>query len=195
MWDNFRVISVVPNYVIPLWPDPEYPHGRKAQAMSDLWAWLRAYDTPGICWFDPDVAADPDDLAAMQAAVNADPTVIYTGMIKLWPQSTGRSEWIWSHRGGTIGAPTASQDENQPVTYFATGFLWTPAELLDLAFPAHARWQWLELDVQLPQLAALNHIAARTVPGCRPKHLHFSKEHEPWTDQPKPTAPGDLPGT
>lgn len=146
--------------------------------MCELWLSAELAGAAGVLWLDPDVAADPDDLAVMTDAIEARPADMHTGLVKLWPQSTGWPHWIWSHRGGTIGSPAASQDDTAPVTYIATGFLWTPARLLDLAFPPGQSWQWHEVDVGLSELALAHGIAAHAVPGCRPKHLHFLPEHE-----------------
>lgn len=139
---------------------------------------MRVNSIPGVLWLDPDVAADPDDLEAMRLAVTMAPADMHTGLVKLWPESTGRDDWIWSHRGGTLGYPAATQKDTRTVAYVATGFLWTPARLLDLVFPRLEAAQWQEVDVALSETALEHGIEARTVPGCRPKHLHFTKEHD-----------------
>lgn len=176
-WDNFRVKGIQADYVIRPRPEPGYPDGRKAALMSNLWGQLRPASPAGLLWVDPDVAADPDDLAAMASAVTQAPAGVHTGLVKLWPRSTGLKDWIWSHRGGTLGSPAATQDETVTVSYVAMGFVWTPARLLDLAFPANRGWHYHEIDLGLSELALAHHIPMRTVPGCRPKHLHFSPEH------------------
>lgn len=101
---------------------------------------------------------------------------MHTGLVKLWPESTGRPDWIWSHRGGTLGSPVASQDESAPVSYVSTGFLFTPARLLDLAVSVMPFWQWAEVDVGLSEIALRAGIPAAVVPGCQPKHLHFRSD-------------------
>lgn len=176
-WRGFRVPGITPDHVMRLGPEPGYEHGRKALAMSGYWAQARAAGAHGVLWLDPDIAADPDDLAAMTRAITGDPALMYTGLVKLWPASTERDTWIWSHRGGTIGKPAATQQWDTPVTYVSQGILWTPRRLLDLAFPAHSDWQWVQVDVGLSELALTHGIGAMLVPGCRPKHLHFSGEH------------------
>jgi hypothetical protein len=178
-WKGFRVNSLAPDYVLDIWPEPGWDHGRKAREMSDLWTGQLAGRAHGVLWMDPDIAADPDDLAAMQQAVSGSTGAMLTGLVKLWPQSTSRHDWIWSHRGGTIGFPAATQDETAPVSYISLGFLWTPSRLLDLAFPAGRNWRWEQVDVGLSELALSHGIPAATVPECRPKHLHYRKEHEP----------------
>lgn len=147
--------------------------------MSDLWCGLAAAQLPGILWVDPDVAADPDDLEAMGQAVAAYPGWVHTGMVKLWPISTGHQDWIWSHRGGTLGCPTVTQDETVPVSYIAMGFLWTPSVLLDAAFPRYRTWEYPEIDVGLSELAQALAIPMAQVLACRPKHLHFQAENHP----------------
>lgn len=148
-----------------------------AKGMSDLALLLHHSGAPGVLWLDCDVAADPDDYEAMAAVVQVLPEDVHTGMVKLWPTSTSRDTWIWSHRGGTLGAPAATQDESTPVAYVSTNFLWIPARLLSLAFPAGASWQWTEIDVQLSEIALRNEIPAHAVLACRPKHLHFTAAH------------------
>lgn len=175
-WRNFRVVGIAADYVLASEPQPGFPSGRKAVLMCDLWASLAAAQLPGILWVDPDVAADPDDLAAMTEAVRAHPGWVHTGMVKLWPISTGHRDWIWSHRGGTMGQPTVTQDETVPVLYIAMGFLWTPRVLLDAAFPRYRGWDYPQIDVGLSELAHDLAIPLATVPACRPKHLHFQPE-------------------
>lgn len=113
----------------------------------------------------------------MARAVQYHPRRVLTGMVKLWPASTRRDEWIWSHRGGTLGAPVANQYDPVSIAYFSLGFLWVPRHLLDLAFPAHDNWHWGEMDVKLSELAYTHQIVVNAVPECRPKHLHFTEAH------------------
>lgn len=141
--------------------------------MASLWTELIPAALPGVLWMDPDVAADPDDLDAMADAVADRPADVHTGMVKGWPASTGRPDWIWSHRSGRLGYPEAHQQEDAPVVYVSTCFLWTPARLLDLAQPVMPAWRWEQVDVGLSELALAHDIPRWAVPGCRPKHLHF----------------------
>lgn len=122
---------------------------------------------------DNDVAADPDDLAAMTEAIEADPGSVQTALVKLWPASTGRDSWIWSHRGGSLGSPQVLADEAAPVAYFATGLTWLPGRLLDLAAPQLPSWPFHAFDVGLSEVALAHGIHVYAVHSCRPKHLHF----------------------
>lgn len=141
------------------------------------WEVARSIGVKGVLWLAPDVALDPDDLAAMDNAVAAAPDEVHTGLVKLWPVSTGRKEWMWSHRTGSVGNPVATQDETAPVTYFSMDACYMPHRLLDAGFPRAAQVAWMQVDVVLSEVAAVNGIPASVVPGCRPKHLHFSREH------------------
>lgn len=161
-----------------VWPSDKYPHGNKAFHMSEIWNGIKGFGHPGVLWLDPDVAADPDDIAAMEQAITARPADMHTGLVKLWPESTGQPHWIWSHRGGTLGFPEATQQIADVVQYVATGYLWTPARLLDLVFPTIRDAQWEAVDVALSEYAIRAGIPARTVRGCQPKHLHYTKEHD-----------------
>lgn len=146
--------------------------------MARLWDEVRTSGQPGVLWLDPDVALDPDDQQAMHQAVTARPEAMHTAMVKLWPESTQLPDWIWSHRGGTLGQPAATQETAPQVSYVALGCLWTPARLLDLTMPQVEGGQWADVDVALSETALQHGIPAYTVDGCRPKHLHFTKEHD-----------------
>jgi len=172
-WQGDRVKGIKPDYILPVEPLPEWEHGRKALLMADLWEQLQDDRPPGVLWIDHDVASDPDDLAAMVEATSRWPDAMHTGMVKLWPASTQLPDWIWSHRGGILDYPVASQDESVPIAYVATGFLWTPARLLDLTRPVMRLWRWEQVDVGLSELAWLHDITINGVRACRPKHLHF----------------------
>ena len=177
-WCGYRVIGIPVDHILNIWPSKEWPHGREAQAISDYWYAVSLIDMAGLLLVGCDVAADLDDIQAMTDAVAERPGDVHTGLVKLWPASTGRDDWIWSHRGGTLGSPTATQDETAPVTYFSIGFAWLPARLLNLACPGMESWRWGETDVKLSELALNEGIPAHVVPGCRPKHLHFQREHD-----------------
>lgn len=172
-WDGYRVISLPVDFVLPVYPLMDWPHGRKALAMHDLWSTLRVTAAAGVLWMDNDVAADPDDLEAMSKAVEAEPHAMHTGWVKLWPASTGRPDWMWSHRAGELAKPIAHQGAYEDVAYIATGFLWTPRRLLDLACPQLRQLRWEQVDVFLSEIALGYGIPIRTVAGCYPKHLHF----------------------
>ena len=176
-WRGFRVHSLTPNYVLDVWPVDGYERGREAKELSDLWLQIRQSDVKGLLLMGCDIAADPDDYEAMAKAVQWHPQRVMTGMVKLWPASTGRPEWMWSHRGGVLGSPEATQHAITSPAYFSLGFLWVPRQLLDLAFPEHDNWRWGEMDVGLSEIALRNRIVAQTVTGCTPKHLHFTEEH------------------
>lgn len=177
-WCNYRVRGIPVNYVADVWPSEQWPNGREAFHLAQAWYSIEELPYSGMLLVGCDVAADPDDLEAMTSAVTQLPRDVHTGMVKLWPASTGREDWMWSHRPGSVGNPAATQEDTAPVSYFSLGFLWAPARLLNLACPAMESWRWGEVDVRLSELALTNGIAAHTVPGCRPKHLHFQEEHD-----------------
>lgn len=178
MWCNYRVISHPADYIIDIWPEDNYPNGKEAAGIAEAWSLARTAGHAGLLLLGCDVAADPDDYQAMAEAVQLAPWSLHTGLVKLWPESTKRDDWIWSHRGGTLGAPAATQDETVPVAYVSLGYLWVPGRLLDLAAPDMGTWQWGSVDVKLSELALASGIAAHVVPGCRPKHLHYQGEHD-----------------
>jgi hypothetical protein len=178
MWCDYRVISLAPDYIIDVWPEKGWEHGREAAGIGRAWELARQTAAAGLLLLGCDVAADPDDHLAMATAIDAEPGDVHTGLVKLWPESTGRQDWIWSHRGGNLGNPAATQDDTAPACYFSLGFTWLPGRLLDLASPQIGSWRWGETDVRLSELAIASGIAVHLVPSCRPKHLHFQEEHD-----------------
>lgn len=177
-WCGYRVISLAANHIIDVWPSPEYPKGNEAGKIAECWESNRDSGYPGLLLLGCDVAADPDDLAAMVASVAQLPADLHTGMVKLWPASTGRQTWMWSHRTGTLGEPAVITDERAQPTYVSLGFLWCPARLLNLAAPIMGRWEHGEADVRLSEVAIRAGIPAHAVADCRPKHLHYQGEHD-----------------
>lgn len=177
-WCGYRVNSLPVDFILDIWPTPQFPKGDEANQIANTWVSIRHHRGRGLLLLGCDVVADPDDLMEMNAAVERAPADIHTGLVKLWPASTGRDRWMWSHRGGTLGSPTVLDDETAPVSYVSLGFLWCPARLLDLSAPVMGAWQHGEADVRLSEVALGAGIPMHAVPGCRPKHLHFQKEHD-----------------
>lgn len=177
-WCGYRVISLAANHIIDVWPTPDKPKGNEAEKIAECWKANSDSGYPGLLLLGCDIAADPDDLAAMAASVAQLPADLHTGMVKLWPASTSRDTWMWSHRTGSLGQPAVITDERAQPTYVSLGFLWVPARLLDLAAPVMGRWQHGDTDVQLSEVAIRAGIPAHAVPDCRPKHLHFQGEHD-----------------
>lgn len=177
MWNDYRIESLDVDHVLDIRPEIGFPRGREALELSKLWKTLRDTGVPGVVLLGCDVAADPDDYEAISAAAFLKPDHVHTGMVKLWPASTGRPDWMWSHRGGTIGNPEATQLDPIHIAYFSLGFLYVPRLLMDLCFPAHDNWAWGQMDVGMSEIAWQNHIPIRAVYDARPKHLHFTAAH------------------
>lgn len=142
-------------------------------ALAYAWDVLGGRGAPGLIVLDLDVVIDPGDLAAMYGSSYEHPADVLVAPVKLWPASTGRAEWIWAHRGGSLGSPAATQDEDAPIAYFTPNCTYMPARLLDAARPGLPGWEWPRPEVELSELALHLGIPARLVPACRPKHLHF----------------------
>ncbi len=176
-WNGFRIDSLHPDIVLDVRPTEAYPRGREAWHLSRTWLDIRGWNVPGVLLLGCDVAADPDDYQAMKSAVFRRPEVVHTGLVKLWPASTGRPEWMWSHRGGTINDPEAGQLDIIHPVYFSLGFVYIPRQLLDLAFPTNDNWKWGEMDVGLSEIAYFHSIPINVVYGAMPKHLHFRDAH------------------
>ena len=126
-----------------------------------------------MLWQDPDIIADPDDLAAMTSHIETWPGMVHVARHKLWPASTMREHWVWGHGIMQDERPVLSQKWQERAEWFALGFTWTPAQLLDLAVPHMPAWQFGQVDSGLGAVARQHRIPGRAVSGARPKHLHF----------------------
>lgn len=122
---------------------------------------------------DPDIVADPDDLAEMHKAIERAPEYVHCSVHKLWPASTMRKEWVWAHGMWVGTAPVVSQQMAPYAQWFALGMTYTPAALLDLAAPHMFQWVFGQVDSGLSATARQHNIPAFPVPKCRPKHLHY----------------------
>src|SRR5690242_10659791 len=78
-------------------PEPGYPFGRKGLVISAAWRQLASRNASGLLILDGDVAIDPEDHAAMLRAVDERPQLVHVAPVKIWPKSTKRSAWTWSH--------------------------------------------------------------------------------------------------
>lgn len=177
VWQGFAIDSLPVTHRLDIKPEEGFPQGREAYLLSEKWKDIRGHDIAGVLLLGCDVAADPDDYQAMKASVLGAPTSVHTGLVKLWPASTGRLEWMWSHRGGSLGAPEAGQLDIIHPAYFSLGFVFIPRMLMDLAFPDNAGWKWGQMDVGLSEIALRHHIPIKVVYDAQPKHLHFTDAH------------------
>lgn len=172
-WNHWRVASVRPDHVLSVVPEPDAPRGRKGPRMAEYWRIARASGVDGILWQDPDIVADPDDKDEMMRAISRAPEFVHASVHKLWPASTMRDDWVYAH--GTMNGiyHELSQKMAPRADWFALGFTYTPARLLNLAAPHMINWVFGQVDSGLSNVARINNIPAFPVPKCRPKHLHF----------------------
>lgn len=172
-WNHWRIPSIQPDHILRVTPESGAPRGRKATLMAEYWRKADSEGAPGVLWQDPDIVTDPDDIAAMQAAIASRPGVVHVALHKLWPASTMRPDWVWGHGRWQNGAPVMSQMLWHTADWFALGLTYTPAVLLDLAAPHMFQWQFGQVDSGLAAVARQHHIGAFPVGKAHPKHLHF----------------------
>lgn len=172
-WNHWRIPSVRPDEICRVIPEPDAPRGRKAREMASLWAKYRGQGAPGVLWQDPDIVADPDDVAEMIEAARKVPAYVHCSVHKLWPASTMREDWVWAHGEWRNGYPELSQRIAPRAGWFALGLTYTPGRLLDLAAPHMFQWVFGQVDNGLAAIARQHGIPAYPVLRARPKHLHF----------------------
>lgn len=116
---------------------------------------------------------DPDDLNAMLKAVSSTPEYGWVSLHKLWPASTMRDDWVWAHGRMDDITPVLSQRIEDVAQWWALGFTYTPAALLNAALPHMPAWVFGQVDNGLSAVARQHHIPVHVMRSCRPKHLHF----------------------
>jgi hypothetical protein len=151
-------------------PEPGYPFGRKGLQLAAAWRHLAEPHFDGMLVIDGDVMIDPADHAAMMAAIDARPALVHTAPVRIWPASTKRPGWVWSH-----WAEAASQDiDRRGVRWFSFCYTYLPRALLEACQAAGLeQWQYPGVDMKVSRQAAAAGIPVNVVPGCWPKHLHW----------------------
>jgi hypothetical protein len=151
-------------------PEPGYPFGRKGLQLASAWRHLAAPHFDGMLIIDGDVMIDPADHAAMMAAIDAEPGQVHTAPVRIWPASTKRPGWVWSH-----WADQASQDiDRAGVRWFSFCYTYLPRPLLSRCLAdGMAGWQYPGVDMEVSKRAVAAGIPVNIVPGCWPKHLHW----------------------
>lgn len=140
-------------------------------------AWLRWRDkgAPGILWMDPDVVADPSDLEAMHQVITYRPDTVWVAAHKLWPASTNLQDWVWGFGGWDDGRMTTTRNMRVMPGWFALGFTYTPAALLQPITSDLAVWVFGQVDMGLSAAARALQVPIRVANQARPRHVHFIK--------------------
>ena len=152
--------------------------------MAAAWEDWRDRGAAGVIWMDPDIVADPDDLAAITARISYWPAAVWCSLHKLWPASTGRDTWVWGHGRWAEPVPEMTQQAMVMPGWFALGMTYTPAVLLDKVLADLPLWPFGAIDMGLSKMARELRVPIRVARECRPKHLHY---------QPRPGDPGYRP--
>lgn len=162
-------------------PEPGAPLGRKGRVLDTAWRQLRERGTAGMLLLDGDVAIDPLDFAAMQAAIGADPGIVHVAPARLWPQSTQQDGWAWAHWDEGHGM---SQEWSAAPDRWSFNFTYIPAKVINTASSTGieigprkrlklAEWVFPTVDMKMNQVAKNCGVPARIVEDCFPKHLHY----------------------
>lgn len=161
--------------------EAEYPKGRKGLTLARAWEQMQTEQDAGLLLVDGDVVIDPVDLTAMIGHVASDRASVWTAPVKLWPNSTHMSSWVWGHRKPP--PPGATQDEvmrlwqadiEDPL-WFTFCFTYLPRALVELAINSGmSTWCYPNVDKNMHELAARAGFGVRVVRGdCHPKHINF----------------------
>jgi hypothetical protein len=168
--DENRFIRSVRFTSLHVGPEPQYPTGRKGLVLASAWANLgRKQQASGMLILDGDVAIDPEMTAVMLNVIFEAPDVVHTAPVKIWPASTGRQSWVWSH-----WEKEASQESDPRPRYFSFCFTYLPAALIEACVKAGLEgWQYPNVDASVSDHARRGKFEARAVPGIEPVHLNW----------------------
>lgn len=162
-------------------PEPGAPLGRKGRVLDAAWRQLRERETAGLLLLDGDVAIDPLDFAAMQAAIGNDPGGVHVAPVRLWPQSTQREDWSWAHWDEGHGL---TQQWSDTPGRWSFNFTYVPRAVMNAASSRGieagprrrlklAAWEFPTVDMNMNKVAKDCGIKAKIVEDCHPKHMHY----------------------
>jgi hypothetical protein len=159
-------------------PEPGYPFGRKGLQLATAWKHLAAPHTAGMLVADGDVAFDHQDLNDMYQAINLDASCVWTAPIKLWPVSTKRTRWVWSHllEWPDEQAQVDNRGDTDPDFTFSFCFTYMPRRLIDAVIGRGQlrTVQYPHVDQTCMEWARKLSVPVRIVRGhCSPKHMNY----------------------
>jgi hypothetical protein len=155
-------------YDVIIRPEPEYPAGRKGLAIAGAWTQL-GRDADGLLILDGDVAIDPHVFSRMFDMIGSYPGDVLTAPAKIWPVSTHRESWVWSH-----WTEQASQEIEPEARWFSFCFTYLPRRLLDSAVRNGLRkWTYPRVDASMSKEAQRLGIPVQVVKDCSPLHLNW----------------------
>lgn len=152
-------------------PETGWPAGRKGAAIAGAWRQLGAgADADGMLLLDADVAVDPQMVIDMMTAIGSDPESVWTAPVRIWPVSTLRDGWVWSHWD-----QAASQQVDEVANWFSFCFTYVPRALIEHCLKGSRlqSWTYPKVDASMARAARDMGIKGRVVPDCFPVHLHW----------------------
>lgn len=169
-WDRTAITLPIRYHRLHVDPEPGHPFGRKGRQLAAAWGQLAGPEFDGMLILDGDVAIDPADHAAMMTAIDARPGIVHTAPVRIWPASTKRPGWVWSHWPGQ-----ASQElETAGIRWFSFCYTYLPRALITRSLRAGLRgWHYPGVDTKVCEQAQAAGISVNVVGGCWPKHLHW----------------------
>lgn len=172
-WQDQHLSPCVATFHYAAQPSAEHPHGLKGAILADLWRDLADSGINGMATKDGDVAADPSDLALLQAAAARQPEAVHTGQLKLWPRSSGHPDWIYGHQVRSGTEISWTRDRVTSAEQCGTGFAWWPAAVLDKCAEELAGTAYPGVDQLLSRTARDLGLPIRVISACQPRHLNF----------------------
>lgn len=169
-WDRTALPIRLPDFhELHIGPEPGYPAGRKGLQLAGAWRQLAGATTDGLLLLDGDVAVDALDLAAMRHAIHAEPGIVHTAAVRLWPKSTKRAGWIWGHWAREPG-----QKMTRAPWRFSFCFTYVPRAVIEQALEDGLEsWTFPWVDREMSCAARAAAVRVSVVPNCTPKHIHF----------------------
>lgn len=159
---------------IDILPTNEYPLGRKGHTLVSVWNTCAEEHTVGMCILDGDVAIDPLDAALMHQAITQYKDDIHLAHVKIWPKSTGLSDWTWAERKWGTNTVEEWQKLRADVDTMSFGFTYIPRRLIEQCIREGMHtWVYPNVDFNVGRVAREMKIKFRIVEGAYPKHVNF----------------------
>jgi hypothetical protein len=163
-----------------VYPEAEYPNGRKGLLLTRLWQNLNKPTSDGAIILDGDVIIDPHDYDSLITHACTDVNAVWTAPVKLWPSATSLTDWVWGHRKLVdMNRPQAEivkewqQDIDDP-DMFTFCFTYLPAALINGAIRKGLDTRmYPKVDWFMWETAQELGIPVRVVRDCYPRHLNY----------------------
>jgi hypothetical protein len=171
-WNNTALNIPIPGnfYLLHINPSADHPFGEKGKVLANGWRQLGNENMAGMLILDGDVAIEPGDLTNMLAAIHEHDKMVVVAPVRIWPKSTKRNSWVWSH-WSDHGSQVM---ETENVRWFTFNFTYLPRKVIEQALSdGLVDWTYPSVDTRMSKAAMRAEVPVYVAENVLPKHLHF----------------------